>query len=67
MRKIIEYAIIKSQDIQVLSEEVNRCIKDGWEVYGNLIGNTLEKNGGGTRKNYDTIYIQTIVKYKEKD
>ncbi len=56
MKKIIEYAAVERRDAQELSDAINHFIKDGWEVYGNLIGNTLSTSGG-SHQNYDTIYI----------
>jgi hypothetical protein len=52
-KKIIEYAVIHSNTVDVFSAKVNRQLNDGWKLYGNLSVK-------------DDHYLQPMVKFEEK-
>jgi hypothetical protein len=60
MKKVIEYKVVSNGTSHRLEEEVNRMLKEGWELYGNL----CTHDGGGT---FGTVLSQALVMYDKKD
>lgn len=56
MRKIVKYKLLRSDSHNYLSEEVERYLKQGWELYFGPYSSIGK---------YMDIYIQAVVKYEE--
>jgi hypothetical protein len=59
MKHIIEYEVVHAMNHGDLSEEVNRCIRDGYQPFGSPVMQSVADGSDG----FDEDCWQAIVKY----